>query len=343
MLEHGGNLAYAAQHYGIALEEWLDLSTGINPYPYPLPPIPSAAWHKLPQDNDGLLDAACAYYGCKAALACAGSQAALQILPQLRTQSQLGTQAKVAMPALMYQEHARAWQNHGHEVLKFAGIPDASLLQQVDVLLLCNPNNPTAHQFSPEQLLHWHTELAARGGWLVVDEAFIDSTPELSLAPYSHQPGLLVLRSLGKFFGLAGARVGFLLAEPALLNRAQELLGPWCVAGPSRFAATLALADTAWQNNTRSHLLNNSQKLAALLTNYGLTPMASTSLFQFVSTVEARVWQHHLAQKGIWVRLFQEDSALRFGLLPEHAWSRLELALKAVTIYSRTHKARVKK
>jgi cobalamin biosynthesis protein CobC len=329
LLEHGGNLAYAAEHYGIALAEWLDLSTGINPHPYPLPFIPSSAWHKLPQDNDGLLDAACAYYGCKAALACAGSQAVLQILPQVRCQLQLGAQAKVAMPALMYQEHARAWQSHGHEVLKFDAMPDASLLQQVDVLLLCNPNNPTAHQYSPEQLLHWHAEVAARGGWLVVDEAFIDSTPELSVAPYSHLPGLLVLRSL--------------LAEKTLLNLAQERLGPWSVTGPSRVVATMALKDTEWQNATRSNLMRNSQNLAELLTHYGLTPIAATSLFQFVGTAEARLWQHHLAQRGIWVRLFQEQAALRFGLVPEPAWSRLEQALKAITIYGRLKKTRLKK
>lgn len=321
MLEHGGNLALAAVQFGIPLDRWLDLSTGINPNGYPLPEIPPSAWQRLPLDNDGLIEAACAYYGCKFALATAGSQAALQVLPQLRAPS------KIAMPSLMYQEHAKAWQRAGHEVIKFEYYPDENIIKNVDVVLLCNPNNPTATQFSVAELLSWHAQLAKRGGWLIVDEAFIDAAPEQSIAQHAHVEGLFVLRSLGKFFGLAGARVGFLLGTEHVLLRAQEEIGPWSIPGPSRLVARQALTDKAWQQNTRLQLPVSSQRLANLLTQYGLVPKAGTVLFQFIPTELAIAWQQHLAKHGIWVRLFANEPALRFGLPPDDGWLRLENAL----------------
>ncbi|OIR17887.1 threonine-phosphate decarboxylase [mine drainage metagenome] len=323
MLEHGGNLALAAAQYGIPLENWLDLSTGINPNGYPIPNIPHSAWQRLPIENDGLIEAALAYYGCQHAIAAAGSQAALQVLPQLRAHS------KIAMPQLMYQEHGKAWQRYGHEVIRFEAYPDTHIINNADVLLLCNPNNPTATLFSITELLNLHAQLASRGGWLIVDEAFIDVTPEHSIAQYAHLDGLFVLRSIGKFFGLAGARVGFLIGAEQALIKAQEEIGPWSITGPSRIVAKQALTDKAWQQQTRAQLPAISQKLASMLAQYGLTPTAGTALFQFVYTAQAKVWQQHFAQQGILVRLFSDCSALRFGLPTEDGWLKLEKALES--------------
>lgn len=322
MLEHGGNLSSAAAQYGIPLEDWLDLSTGINPNNYPIAEIPASVWQRLPNDNDGLVEAACAYYGCQFALPTAGSQAALQVLPKLRPS------CKVAMPDPMYKEHANAWQRHGHQVSTFANLEDEEAINAADVVLLCNPNNPTATQFSPQDLLNLHAKLANRGGWLVVDEAFMDATPQHSIAQHAHLDGLFVLRSLGKFFGLAGARVGFLLSKQTQLNKLQEELGPWTINGASRFIAKQALSDKTWQQNTRVQLAENSQRLAILLERYGLTPRAGTALFQYVQTNSAEIWQRHLAKQGILVRLFPEIPALRFGLPTGDGWDKLERALK---------------
>ncbi|MES2014177.1 MAG: threonine-phosphate decarboxylase CobD [Pseudomonadota bacterium] len=326
MLEHGGNLALATAQYGIPLENWLDLSTGINPDGYPIPIIPPSAWQRLPIENDGLIEAALAYYGCQHALATAGSQAALQVLPQLRAHS------KIAMPQLMYQEHGKAWQRYGHEVIRFEAYPDTQLINSADVVLLCNPNNPTATLFSATELLSLHAQLASRGGWLIVDEAFMDVTPEHSIAQHAHLDGLFVLRSLGKFFGLAGARVGFLIGAEQALIKAQEAIGPWSITGPSRVVAKQALTDKAWQQHTRSQLPASSQKLANMLTQYGLAPTAGTALFQFVYTPQAEAWQQHFARQGILLRLFSECSALRFGLPTEDGWVRLGNALKTFNI-----------
>lgn len=325
MLEHGGRLLDAAARYGIAPEEWLDLSTGINPLGWPVPPVPPECWQRLPEAGDGLVAAASEYYGTPYLLPVAGSQAALQALPFLRPPCRVG------MLAPTYAEHSYAWERAGHQLLPLSGDAIDGAVDSLDVLVLANPNNPTGERFSRELLESWLDRLVERGGWLVADEAFMDATPEASLAPLVGSPGLVVLRSLGKFFGLAGARVGFVLAWPELLRQLEERLGPWAVAGPARWAASRALADFAWQEKARSELIAVSQRLAALLARHGLNPAGGTALFQWVPTPEAASIQERLARQGIWVRRFDTPSALRFGLPGgKEEWRRLEAALESL-------------
>jgi cobalamin biosynthetic protein CobC len=322
MLEHGGRLREAARRYGIPLDAWLDLSTGINPRPWPVPAIPVSAWARLPEDDDGLIDAARAYYEAPHVLPVAGSQAAIQALPRLRSPCRVG----IITPG--YAEHAHAWRRAGHEVVAAPVEALGNTARHVDVLAVIHPNNPTGDRFAVETLLDWHDCLAAREGWLVVDEAFIDPTPEDSLAPYSTRPGLLVLRSLGKFFGLAGARVGFVLAESSWLHRLRGQLGPWTVAAPSRWVAERALADRAWQEAARAQLLKKAERLAALLNQHGLAIGGSCVLFQWVTTPHAAAIHERLARQGILTRLFTEPASLRFGLPgAEAGWARLDQTL----------------
>lgn len=323
MLEHGGNLLAAAQRYGIPPQDWLDLSTGINPHGYPVPDIPAQAWQRLPQAEDALAEAARAYYRCPHVLPTAGSQAALQTLPWLRPQG------RVALLQASYAEHRHAWQHSGHSVQAVSAqtLPEAA--DWADVVLACNPNNPTGHRFRPAQLLHMLERLSARKGWLVVDEAFMDATPEHSMAPLTDRPGLIVLRSLGKFFGLAGARVGFVLAWPALLRQLEAALGPWPISGPARHVAHAALLDAAWQQAMRTRLLHDSQRLHALLERHGLLPGGGSALFQWVTTPRAEFAHLKLARLGILTRLFADPPSLRFGLPgSEPEWDRLEQALR---------------
>jgi cobalamin biosynthetic protein CobC len=325
MLEHGGRLRHAARQYGIAEADWLDLSTGINPLGWPVPVVPNEVWQRLPQDDDELNAAAQDYYGTSQLLAVAGSQAAIQTLPMLRPPTQ------VAIVAPSYAEHAHAWQRHGHQVVS---VPAAEILQDgttAQVAVIVNPNNPTGKLFRREELLDLHAQLTARGGWLVVDEAFMDASPEHSLASACPRPGLIVLRSLGKFFGLAGARVGFVLAEEEVLQPLAELLGPWPITAPSRYVATLSLRDTAWQEAARKALPLAAQRLADLLNAHGLAPSGSSSLFQWVCCVSAASVHQHLAQQGILTRLFDTPPSVRFGLPRDEAqWARLDEALSGM-------------
>ncbi|WP_028240829.1 threonine-phosphate decarboxylase CobD [Stutzerimonas azotifigens] len=323
MLEHGGRLRAAARRYGIPLSGWLDLSTGIAPYGPALPPLPAEAWTRLPEPDDGLLAAAAGYYGSPSLLPVAGSQAAIQALPRLRPRAEVG----IVSPC--YGEHAHAWQRAGHQVLTFSEGAARRSARRLDVLVVVNPNNPTGRRIAPAQLLAWHAELAEHGGWLVVDEAFVDCTPEQSLATCCPRPGLIVLRSFGKFFGLAGARLGFVFAEAALLGRLEAELGPWTVAGPTRAVAAALLADQAAQAQQRERLLQDGRRLEASLRRHLLTPAGGCALFQWVLTDRAAALADALASRGILVRLFRHPSSVRLGLPADDAqWARLDEALR---------------
>lgn len=325
MLEHGGRLRAAAARYGIPINDWLDLSTGINPYPWPVPMPPASAWSRLPEPDDGLLEAAQDYYGSGMLLPVAGSQAAIQALPKLRARSRVG----VLTPG--YAEHGHAWRRAGHDVFSLPLQEIENELHALDVLVLIQPNNPTGSRFDKQLLLQWHEKLAARNGWLVVDEAFIDTAAQDSLVTEAEQQGLVVLRSLGKFFGLAGIRVGFVFAQWTLLDALENELGPWTVTGPARYVARQALVDFDWQAQTRQRLTQDAARLHTILSRQGLTPSGGTELFQWVATPAAEILHHRLAEKGILTRLFTAPASLRFGLpYGEPQWQRLEQALAEI-------------
>ena len=321
MLEHGGKLAEAMARYGHAREDWLDLSTGVNPQSYPVPALPPEAWHRLPEANLALIDAACAYYRAAQVLPVAGSQAAIQALPRLRARS------RVVVGAPAYAEHAHRWRRAGHEVVE---VPHAELAEMVDkadscdVMVLCNPNNPTGNMVSAGDLLTWAGKLARRGGWLVVDEAFADVEPQHSVV--SNAPGLIVLRSVGKFFGLAGLRLGFVIAEQGLLTALAEEIGPWGVTEAAQHIGTAALRDGAWQHAMRARLQHDGARLKRLLAGQGIVSHG-TALFQWWQEPRAEAFAAHMARRAIWVRKF-DDWAIRLGLpFHESDWLRLSQAL----------------
>lgn len=324
MLEHGGRLREAAAQYDIPLAGWLDLSTGINPEPWPVPPIPANCWQRLPESGDGLEAAAATYYGNANLLPVAGSQAAIQILPTLMQT------AVVACISPIYSEHPQAWQRAGHRLrfLQNAMLPRA-LAAATPYVLLCNPNNPTADRHPHDIALDAAHQLKKRGGWLIVDEAFMDPTPEHSLTPLAgtaEAPNLIVLRSIGKFFGLAGARVGFVFAAADLRERMQEAMGPWTISGPAREVARLALLDITWQNAARNRLLAAGERLHQLLSPLG--EVKSTALFATLTSHQASELHEALARQGILTRRFDQQPLLRFGLPGnEGEWQRLASAL----------------
>ncbi len=326
-LHHGGRLRAAAAHYGFPLEDWIDLSTGINPNGWPVKAAPTAMWQRLPEDDDELAEVACRYYGAPSLLPVAGSQAAIQALPQLRQKS------RVCLLSPSYIEHAHAWQRANHHVRTATPDQINDALPDTDVLVIINPNNPTGTVFSVEQLLDWHTQLTRRDGWLIVDEAFMDATPEQSIASHTTSAGLIVLRSLGKFFGLAGARVGFVCANETLLAQLDIVLGPWTISNASRWVAIQALQDTIWRKNTRHNLTKQSERLRSLLTRHHLTPDGGCAFFQWTNTPHAATIHERLLSQGILTRLFSEPQSLRFGLPDtETEWGRLDEALTGIDI-----------
>jgi cobalamin biosynthetic protein CobC len=327
---HGGNLAEAVKRFKRPREEWLDLSTGINPHPYPAPALNADAWHRLPEPDEALVRAALSYYNAPRMLPVAGTQAAIQALPQCRMRS--SGAARVAVSAPSYAEHAHRWTQAGHHVIPTAYDELDRVVAGVDVMVICNPNNPSGAIVAPDQLLAWHGRLAARGGWLVVDEAFGDTAPNISVASSTAQPGLIVLRSVGKFFGLAGLRLGFVAAETALLAELAEYLGPWSVSGPAQQIGCAALGDAAWQQAMKVKLRADGARLQALLKQHGVDS-AGSALYQWwpLPARQAEQFWLHMAQRGIWVRLFTGGAAgIRVGLPGDASgWRRLAEALAA--------------
>lgn len=342
MLEHGGNILDAIAQFRRPREDWLDLSTGINPHAYPVACLADDAWQRLPETDPTLVQAASHYYQAGELLAVAGTQAAIQALPILRRHDSrksfgsigsIDTPARVSIASPTYAEHAYQWSRAGHAVREISyQCFDAAALD-CDVMVVCNPNNPTGATVAPQRLLACAEQLARRGGWLVVDEAFADMTPALSVASYAARPGLIVLRSIGKFFGLAGLRLGFVAAETTLLVALSDMLGPWAISGPAQQIGKSALQDRPWQSAMCCRLAAEGQRLNALLAAHGLAAQG-TALFQWCRQTNAAtattLWRH-MAQHGIWVRLFtQAACGVRFGLPPdEFDWQRLTQALSS--------------
>lgn len=331
--EHGGRLNAAAREWDIPVNRWLDLSTGINPIGWPMPAIPARLWHRLPEDDDGLDEVIRAWAGAPESAACIpvpGSQAAIKMLPFLRPPCRVG------IPEPGYQEHGHWWALAGHQVIALpleAAAQEVSWPEQLDVLVWIHPNNPTGLTLAPDTLRQWHDRLAPHGGWLVLDEAFADAEAQISLAADTgaERPGLVVLRSLGKFFGLAGLRAGAVLTDPVLGEAVRAALGPWALSGPARHGMALALADTDWQRQAARRLGRDSARLDRLLARFGLAVSGGTRLFRYVLHAEAAGIADGLARQGVLVRRFDSPPALRFGLpgTPEQ-WQRLEAALTAL-------------
>jgi len=304
----------------------LDLSATGNPEGWPVPPLAAAAWHRLPEGDDGLEAAAAEYYGNANLLPVAGALAATRLLPALLPR------AVVACIGPLAGAHVEAWTQAGHRprLLQNATLPRA-LAAATPYVLLANPNDPTADRHPHAVAVDAAKQLKKRGGWLIVDESHIDPTPEESLTPLAgtaEAPNLIVLRSLDHFFGLAGARVGFVCAAPDLLAKMAAAMGPWAVAGPSRAAARLALLDSAWQAALRPRLLAAGQRLHDLLAPFG--EVKSTTLFAALSTPQAAELHAHLARHGILVYRFEPGPLLRCGLPGDEAdWQRLAAALAA--------------
>ncbi|MDX1451559.1 MAG: threonine-phosphate decarboxylase CobD [Oleiphilaceae bacterium] len=328
---HGGQLREASARYGIATEAWFDLSTGINPHAYPVPDIPQAVWQGLPYEMGGALTAARAFYGVADLALTPGSQWAIHHMPKVLAQAGYSVDS-VALPRLAYAEHAYHWSRAGARLRYYDAVPQEQDLAQADVCVVINPCNPTGALLSQSQLLAL-IELAARHQCLLlVDEAFIDATPDQSvMAHAAYSTGLIVLRSFGKFFGLAGIRLGA-IAAPARIQQALETLLPlWSLTGPSLYVAERAYADVSWQIAMRQHLLHQTQRLRALLAPVGASQLRGCALFQtlyFDRAADADALMEALAQRGILVRRIENSTLVRVGLPRDDAhWQRLAEAL----------------
>ncbi len=301
--DHGGNLDAAQARFGAG--DWIDLSTGINRRPWPVPPLSQAAWQALPmvRARDALIRVAADWFGCTPdhVLPMAGATAAIQLIPGLRPAGR----AAVLVPS--YNEHAASLRAAGWRV---DDAPDIDAMAGADLAVVVNPNNPDGREWPPATL----AALARRVGLLVVDESFADPRPDLSLVP-ALPANAVVLRSFGKFWGLAGLRLGFAVAAPDLLARLDRAAGPWAVSGPALEIATAAMADRAWADAAVTYHAEAALLLDRLAARAGWRPLGGTHLFRLYDTPNAAQAQETLARAHVWSRIFPyADRWLRLGI-----------------------------
>ncbi len=309
--DHGGGLDAAINQYGGTRENWLDLSTGINPNPYPIPDIPMHYWHVLPDEaaKTNLLQAARKFWHVpdrSAIVAASGVSAIIAQLPNLVEKS------RVSILGPTYNEFAAAFTGQNWPLDKRAPV-------QVRV----HPNNPDGRVFSRSQIAEQHDQLT------IIDESFCDTCPENSLIDLADKPNHIILKGTGKFWGLAGLRLGFAITTPELAEKLAQQLGPWHISGPAQYIGQQALSDQAWVDNTRNNLARMAQQLRDVLAQNHLTPLGGTDLFQLAETSCAKTLHRHLCEHHILTRIFPYSTKwIRLGLPANtNALSRLNDAL----------------
>ena len=325
-IAHGGRLDAARRAFPDAPSPWIDLSTGINPRPYPVPPVTPDAWARLPDDDAfAALDAAArAAYGAPqgaALVAGAGAQAFIQLLPRVFPARRVG------VLGFTYAEHAACWAASGAQV---ETVERLEALAEFDSAVIVNPNNPDGRLLSARDLAPLAEEMTRAGRLLILDESFMDFTPAHSAAALAALPGVVVLRSFGKAYGLAGLRLGFALASPARAALLRAALGPWAVSGPALAIGAQALADSRWRAAAAAACAGEAARLDDLLARAGFALMGGTALFRLASHDKAQDRLARLCKKGILPRAFPERPEwLRFGLpADDAAWARLAEALE---------------
>lgn len=306
--DHGGGIDAAIAKWGGTRDSWLDLSTGINPEPYTVGDLPADAWTALPDKSaqEELIAAARAFWKVPEELAILAAPGASALIARIPALAPAG---RVDIPSPTYNEHAAAFEAQGWEFA--ADAPDARVL--------VHPNNPTGRL--------WTTEILT-APLMVIDESFCDICPRASLIEEARQPGRIVLKSFGKFWGLAGARLGFAIGDPALIAKLADFIGPWAVSGPALSLGAQALRDEAWATETRVRLAEDAKRLDAFLAAKGAEVVGGTDLFRLYDVDDAAVWQDKLAQHHVWSRIFPySQTYLRLGLPAPDRWDQLETAL----------------
>jgi cobalamin biosynthetic protein CobC len=315
-IEHGGRTLAAARQFPNAPRPFIDLSTGINPVPYPYADLPAACFARLPEPEAlaALEQMAARHYGVEDAarvVAAPGTQILISLLPRVFPAE------TVAVLGPTYGEYTASWRG----IARVRDAKNLAELEGADCAVVCNPNNPDGRLVSRAALL----ALRPQVGLLVVDEAFADFDPAESLASAA---GVIVLRSFGKSFGLAGVRLGFAIADQTMAERLRAALGPWPVSGPAIAIGSQALADTDWQAAAAARLAQDRARLDGLLRDAGAKILGGTKLFCLAGADPT--WHERLGQAGILVRRFAHHPGwLRFGLPADGAaWDRLEAALQ---------------
>jgi cobalamin biosynthetic protein CobC len=327
---HGGQLENIKRAYPNQALPWIDLSTGISPYAYTVSDndIRTIDLKCLPQDHNCLTQAAYEYYGTKQLSVIPGSMWAIQMLPVIRKLT-ANDPRPVLLPRQGFNEHGKAWTGQGYNIETYERLPTLDQLNRAQVCIVINPNNPTGSLIEMAELTGILNILSASNAWLIVDEAFIDPYQNLkySMSSQTNKEGLIVLRSFGKFFGLAGLRLGAILANKEIQIQVSMMLNNWSLSNVSQAIGQKAWQDKAWQAETKDKLIISGERLQTLFTKLNYKTVG-TVFFQTLYMANAKEFYQYLLSSGIYTRFLDKQDGVRFGLPSlESQWERLELVI----------------
>lgn len=313
-IAHGGALSEAIAKYGGTASEWLDLSTGISPFSLPLPEIPMESWRRLPEQSEvrRVCELAMRHYGGSVVpIAVPGTQAAIQLLPFLTPNA-----SEVAIVSPTYGEYERAYRRMDMTVDPIDAL-DGATVTRASVAVLANPNNPDGRETPRDDIFGFVR--AQRHRLVIIDEAFADMRQDLTMVGAAGmEPNLVVMRSFGKFFGLAGLRLGFVFAEPALAKILSDRLGPWAVSGPALAIAAHAFSRLDLINELRNKLDKAHAMTRSALKMASARIVGETALFFYCDVGDGAAVRDLLASHKLLVRAFDHSpSRIRIGLVPD--------------------------
>jgi cobalamin biosynthetic protein CobC len=338
---HGGQLEKIKRAYPNQILPWIDLSTGISPYAYTVSDnnIRTIDLKGLPQDHNFLTQAACEYYGTKQLSVIPGSMWAIQMLPVIRKLT-ANDQRPVLIPKQGFNEHQKAWAGQGYNIETYDRLPTHDQLNRAQACIVINPNNPKGSLIEMAELTAILNILSASNAWLIVDEAFIDTYHNLkySMASQANKEGLIVLRSFGKFFGLAGLRLGAILANKEIQTQVSLMLNNWSLSNVAQAIGQKAWLDKAWQVEVKGKLITSGERLQTLFSKLNYKTVG-TVFFQTLYMANAKEFYQYLLSKGIYTRLLDKQEGLRFGLPnSEPQWERLESVITSFKTYKSLEK-----
>ena len=325
--QHGGNVWLAEETYGVQQEQILDFSANINP----LGPSPKAIT-ALQRSVDQIR-----HYPEPQARALRGELAKVTGVPEellilgngaaelIYALGRVLKPKRVLLPTPTFSEYAEGFTEVVPVFLPLNPVNDFALLaeaiepvvQRGDLLIICNPNNPTGQLVDQQQLRALLDKVGQLGANLLIDEAFMDFVePEQSLLKeIQHHPHLLILRSLTKFFAIPGLRLGYLAASTKVVESLHKVLPPWRVNHLAQVAGVASLQDQTYIQQTLELVDQQRAMLFSALAGIpGLRPLAPAANFILVdchaSGITAREIQNYLGPRGILIRLCANFSGL---------------------------------
>ena len=317
-IQHGGDIDLAIKKYGGQRADWIDLSTGINRTSYPWQESVKVELRDLPSSKllMGLEKAASRAYKVAEGTDTAAVQGAQQIISLLPIC--LKNYNSVAILGPTYNEYEKAFKSSG---IKAETVSEVSKLSSSDIAIIVNPNNPTGKVIAEEIL----DDLSKKVRILIIDESF----KMFSSRRIQKFDNVIQINSLGKFFGLAGVRLGFVSGPSDFIKSVREMLGPWPISSIAAEIGIIALNDTTWISEMEKILLEGSNVLHKACSTKNWKLVGKTNLFHTYATSSCLEVEEQFAAHYIWIRTFDYSQTwIRLGIpTSKYEWTRVRQVL----------------